>query len=92
MSAESKKKRGEAGQSNAKSIPFRYHGYPRGYRLDTTMGGTTQFPGSRFLVAMITAATLPGFAPSDRMYAAADAAMDLVAARKAGKSKVHKEK
>lgn len=76
MSTESKKKRGESGVSNAKNIPFRYHGYPRGYTLSTARGGSNRFAGSRFLNAMILGAMLPGFFASDRMYKAADAAME----------------
>lgn len=89
MSAESKKKRGTSGVSNAKSISFRYHGEPKGYSLSTHIGGTMQFAGSKFLQAMILGARLPGFAPSGRMYNAADAAIDRIESRG---YKVHKEK
>lgn len=78
MSAEGKKKRGESGVSNAKTMPFRGHGYPHGYSLSTAIGHSRDFAGSRFLQAMILGATLPGFAPSDRMYRAADEAIDRV--------------
>lgn len=78
MSAESKKKHGESGVSNAKNIPFRYGGRPS--NLSTAIGATThpRLGGSRFLYAMILGATLPGFAPSDRMYRAADATIDWI--------------
>lgn len=72
MSAEGKKKRGVSGATNAKNIPFRYHGYPKGYTLSTAVGRSQHFAGARFLHAMILGAKLPGFAPSDRMYRAAD--------------------
>lgn len=76
MSAESKKKRGESGVSNAKNIAFRNGGKPS--NLSLYVGATThpRLGGSRFLQAMILGATLPGFAPSDRMYRAADANID----------------
>lgn len=78
MSAESKKKRGESGAKNAKAIAFRYHGAPKGYSISTHIGNSNHFAGARFLHAMILGATLPGFHPSDRMYMAADEAMDRV--------------
>lgn len=83
MSAEGKKKRGEAGQSNAKNIPFRYHGYPRGYTVSTAIGRSDhpRMGGARFLHAMELAARLPGFAASHRMIQAADAVIDYIAAQ-----------
>ena len=76
MSAEGKKKRGEAGQSNAKNIPFRYGGRP--CNLSTHIGTTThpRLGGARFLTAMAMGAKLAGFRPSERMYRAADACID----------------
>lgn len=76
MSAEGKKKRGEAGQSNAKNIPFRNGGKPCNYSTHT--GATThpRLGGAKFLTAMALGAMLPGFRASDRMYRAADACLD----------------
>lgn len=76
MSAEGKKKRGVSGATNAKSIPFRYHGYPKGYTTSTAIGRSDRFAGAKFLNAMILAAKIPGFVASDRMYRAADEAME----------------
>lgn len=81
MSAEGKKKRGVSGATNAKSIPFRYHGYPKGYTTSTAIGRSDRFAGAQFLNAMILAAKLPGFVASDRMYRAADEAMERKEAR-----------
>lgn len=83
MSAESKKKRGESGSKNAKSIPFRYHGYPHGYSLSLAHGGSSQFAGAKLLHAMALGAMLggPGYAPSGRMYRAADVAIERIEAR-----------
>lgn len=76
MSAEGKKKRGESGVGNAKNIPFRYKGFPKGYTLSTTIGRANRFGGSRFLNAMRLGAALPHFQASQFMYDAADAFMD----------------
>ena len=85
MSSEGKKKRGEAGQSNAKNIAFRYHGYPHGiagtnwnYTVSTQTGATThpRLAGARLLNAMILGAQLPYFRASDRLIRAADATID----------------
>ncbi len=80
MSAEGKKKRGEAGMSNAKNIPFRYHGYPKGYTLSTNTYTTThpRLGGSRMVNAMRLGAMIGGvgYNPSDRAYRAVDEAMD----------------
>lgn len=66
MSAEGKKKRGEAGMSNAKNIPFRYHGrYPRGYHDKPVFKSEHPF-----------GVTLPGFTPSERLLRMTDAAME----------------
>ena len=81
MSAEGKKKRGVSGATNAKSIPFRYHGYPKGYSVSTAIGRSDKFAGAKFLNAMILGAKLPGFTASDRMYRAADEAIERKEAR-----------
>lgn len=76
MSAEGKKKRGEAGQSNAKNIAFRYGGSK--CDLSTRIGSTThpRLGGSKFLNAMILASKL-GFSNfTQRMVNAADENMD----------------
>lgn len=76
MSAEGKKKRGEAGQSHAKSIPFRNGGSKCNFSTHT--GATThpRLGGAKFLSAMALGAILPNFNPSDRAIRAADACMD----------------
>lgn len=73
MSAEGKKKRGVSGATNAKNIPFRYHGYPRGYTVSTALGGSDHpcMGGSRYLAAMVLGAKLPNYFRSDRMMRAA---------------------
>jgi hypothetical protein len=78
MSAEGKKKRGEAGQANARNIPFRYGGAK--CDLSTRIGSTThpRLGGSRMLVAMKMGALLPGFFASHRLYMAADETIDHV--------------
>lgn len=78
MSSESKKKRGESGVSNAKNIPFRYRGYPKGYSLSTAIGHSDhpRMAGSKLLHAMTLAQSLTGFRASDRMYRAVDATID----------------
>ena len=82
MSAEGKKKRGFAGVSNAANIPFRYHGYPRGYSLSTAIGHSDhpRMAGSKLINAMIVGYMLGQqgyhYNPSTRMYAAADSALD----------------
>lgn len=76
MSAEGKKKRGEAGQSNAKNIPFRYGGRPCNY--STKIGNPTWSlcgAGSRLVQAMALGVHLPNFAPSDYLLRKTDAAM-----------------
>jgi hypothetical protein len=82
MSAEGKKKHGESGVSNAKNIPFRYGGHPSNLSLATGATSHPRLGGSRFLQAMILGARLPGFAPSDRMYRAADAVIDYLEERR----------
>lgn len=81
MSAEGKKKRGEAGMSNAKNIAFRYGGSK--CDLSLRMGSTThpRLAGAALLHAMEFSRILPGFNPSDRMLRAADEAIDHIAAR-----------
>lgn len=76
MSAEGKKKRGEAGVSNAKNIPFRYGGSKCDLSIRT--GSTThpRMAGAALLHAMELARLLPGFNPSDRLYRATDATID----------------
>lgn len=77
MSAEGKKKRGESGMSNAKNIPFRYHGYPRNYTLSTALG-RPQHPrgaGSLLVRAMNLGVKLGGFAPSQRLLNMTEEAM-----------------
>lgn len=80
MSAEGKKKRGVSGATNAKSVPFRYNGYPRNYTLSERHGPTRhpRLGGTKFLTAMVWGAALPGYSPSERMYAAADAVIEYV--------------
>ena len=80
MSAEGKKKRGEAGQSNAKNIAFRNGGSK--CNLSTHHGATThpRLGGAKFLTAMVMGVVLQkqGFAGhfSDRAVRAADACLD----------------
>lgn len=76
MSSEGKKKRGEAGSSNAKNIAFRYGGSKCDY--STKIGHTThpRLGGSKFLAAMAIGSILPGFNPSERAIRAADECMD----------------
>lgn len=76
MSAEGKKKRGEAGMSNAANIAFRGGGSK--CNLSTHHGATThpRLGGAKFLTAMALGAMLPGFKPSHRMMQAADLCMD----------------
>lgn len=81
MSAEGKKKRGVSGATNAKAIPFRYHGYPKGYSLSTALGRSDRFAGAKFLNAMTLGVHLPGFTATDRMYRTADEAMERKEAR-----------
>lgn len=90
MSAEGTKKRGVAGASNAKNIPFRYHGYPRGYNVSTAVGRSDRFYGARYLDAMILGAMIggPGYAPSDRAYRAADEEVEKRDARARGAAPV----
>lgn len=76
MSAEGKKKRGEAGQSNAKNIAFRNGGSKCNL---STHHGRTDHPrkaGALFLSAMALGAFLPGFNPTGSMLKAADLCMD----------------
>lgn len=83
MSAEGKKKRGESGKSNAKNIPWRYHGrYPKGY-FDKPVGRSDHpcGAGSRLVAAMILGIRLPGFSPSDVLLARTDAAMERMTSR-----------
>ena len=84
MSAEGKKKRGVSGATNAKNIPFRYHGYPKGYTVSTTLGRSDhpRMGGSRFLNAMKLGVMLPNFQASHRMYLAADEAIDHIEGRR----------
>lgn len=72
MSAEGKKKRGEAGMSNAKNIAFRYGGSK--CDLSLRIGHTThpRLAGARLLHAMELAALLPNFNPSERLVKATD--------------------
>lgn len=76
MSAEGKKKRGEAGQSNAKNIAFRYGGS----RCDLSLrvGSTThpRMAGAKLLHVMEFARLLPAFNPSERLMKAVDATID----------------
>jgi len=77
MSSEGKKKRGEAGQSNAKNIAFRYGG--SGCDLSQRIGSTShpRLGGSKFLNAMKIGAMLNGMDSfSDRMLKAADENME----------------
>ena len=76
MSAEGKKKRGEAGQSNAKNIAFRYGGSK--CDLSTRLGHTThpRLAGSKLLHAMVLGQMLPGFNPSERLVRAVDATIE----------------
>lgn len=78
MSAEGKKKRGEAGMSNAKNIAFRYGGSK--CDLSTRIGSTThpRLAGAKLLHAMELAALLPSFNPSDRILRAADETIDYI--------------
>jgi len=76
MSAEGRKKRGEAGVTNAKNVPFRYGGSPCNY---STHHGRTDHPrkaGALFLSAMALGAMLPRFNPTHSMIRAADLCMD----------------
>ena len=77
MSAEGKKKRGEAGISNAKSIPFRYNGYPRGYTLSTRTNRTNHKAGagSRLVQAMALGIRLPGYKDNPILLSRTDEAM-----------------
>lgn len=76
MSAEGKKKRGEAGVSNAKNIPFRYGGS----RCDfSTRIGNSSHPrgaGSRLVQAMKLGVMLPNFFASERLFRMTDMAME----------------
>lgn len=77
MSAEGKKKRGEAGKSNAASIPFRYHGRKPPRYNDTSIGAS-QHPcgaGSRLVNAMRLGICLPNFSASERLMRMTDEAM-----------------
>lgn len=80
MSAEGKKKRGVSGMANAKNIPFRYHGVPRGYTLNTSINATThpRLAGAKLLHTMEWARILPGFYPSDRLIRAVDATIEFI--------------
>lgn len=73
-----KKKRGAAGASNAKNIPFRYRGVPRGYTLSQHHGGTNhpRLAGARLISTMVLAKELPGFHPSHRLMKATENAVD----------------
>lgn len=80
MSGENKKKRGEAGKSNAKNIAFRYGGSKCDF--STKLGRTThpRLGGSRFLNAMKFGEMIghsENAAPSDRAYKAADDNMEV---------------
>lgn len=83
MSAEGKKKRGVSGQTNAKNIPFRYKGYPRGYTLSTNIGRTNhpRMAGARLLHAMEFAVLLPGFNPSDHLVRVTDVVIEHITQR-----------
>jgi hypothetical protein len=76
MSSEGKKKRGEAGVSNARNIAFRYGGS----KCDlSTKIGSTQHPrlaGAKLLHTTEFAQILPYFNPSDRLMKAVDATID----------------
>lgn len=77
MSAEGKKKRGEAGVSNAKNIPFRYGGSKCNYSL--TIGNPAWSPrgaGSKLVQAMALGSICPNFNPSDHLLRKTDAAME----------------
>jgi hypothetical protein len=79
MSAEGKKKRGESGQSNAKTIAFRYGGKPSD--LSLRIGSTThpRMGGSRMLNALGLAYQVFGYEPSERLLRAADEVIDHIA-------------
>ena len=83
MSAEGKKKRGVSGATNAKNIPFRYHGYPRGYTLSTAIGRSDhpRMAGAKLLHTMAFARLLPGFRASDLCFRAVDATIDHITLR-----------
>lgn len=80
MSAEGKKKRGEAGASNAKTIPFRYGGSK--CNISTSIGRAERCDKARFLSAMALGAVVQrayGYKmqASERMYKWADEAMEV---------------
>jgi hypothetical protein len=72
-----RKKRGEAGASNAAGIPFRCHGAPRGYTTSTAIGHPTSpyGAGSLLVRAMRLGVQLPHFNPSERLVRMTDEAM-----------------
>lgn len=79
MSAEGKKKRGEAGASNAKNIPFRYGGSK--CNVSTGLGRAERSSGATFLSAMalgMVVARMQGKALNlpNRAWVWADEAMD----------------
>lgn len=86
MSSEGKKKRGEAGQSNAKNIAFRYGGSK--CDLSTRVGSTThpRMAGAALVHAMSLGAIIPHFHPSDRLLKATDAAIDHILINHSGSS------
>lgn len=53
MSAEGKKKRGESGLSNAKTIPFRYGGRPCNYDTKTYRSNHPRGAGSRLVSTVL---------------------------------------
>lgn len=83
MSAEGKKKRGISGMTNAKNIPFRYHGYPKSYTLSTALGRSDhpRMAGAKLLHTLEWARLVPGFQASDRMLRAVDATIDHILSR-----------
>lgn len=76
MSAEGKKKRGEAGQSNAEAIPFRYHGRKPPQYNDNRIGRTDVRGTSKMVQAVMLGSKLPGFNPSQRLVKMTEDAMD----------------
>lgn len=76
MSAEGKKKRGEAGQSNAKSIPFRYHGRKPPQYNDNRIGRTDVRGTSKMVQAVLLGSKLHGFNPSQRLMSMTEGAME----------------
>lgn len=77
MSAEGKKKRGQAGLTNAQSIPFRYGGRPCNYSTAHGNPRSKYGAGSKLVGAMIFGALMAGsrFNPSQRLVEMTDAAM-----------------